>query len=75
MNTLLFFEFNGFELIVIAFALAYPVLSIICLIDIVRSDFKDAVTKLIWALIVLFAPFIGSIVYLIVGRNSKTSIP
>ncbi|MDB4926522.1 PLD nuclease N-terminal domain-containing protein [Mucilaginibacter sp.] len=75
MNTLLFFEFNGVELIFIAFALAYPLLSIICLIDIVRSDFKDSVTKLIWALIVLFAPFIGSIVYLIIGRKSKISVP
>jgi hypothetical protein len=71
MNSLLFFEFSITELIIVAFALAYPVLAIICLVDIVRSDFKDTVTKLIWALIVLFAPFIGSIVYLVIGRNSK----
>jgi hypothetical protein len=58
-------------MIIVALGLAYPLLALFCLIDIIRSDFKDSVTKLLWALIVLFFPFIGSIVYLVIGRNSK----
>lgn len=75
MNTLAFFEFSSIELLLIGFFLIYPLLVIYCLVDIVRSDFKDSTTKLIWVLIVLFAPFLGSIVYLVMGRQSKTMIP
>jgi hypothetical protein len=75
MNTLAFFEFSLSELLLIGFALLYPLLVIYCLVDIVRSNFKDSTTKLIWVLIVLFAPFLGSIVYLVMGRQSKTLIP
>ncbi|MFD0766168.1 PLDc N-terminal domain-containing protein [Mucilaginibacter lutimaris] len=41
------------------------------LIDAVRSTFSDSVTKLIWVLLILFAPFIGSVLYLTIGRNSR----
>ncbi len=76
MNTLAFYEFSSGELwLVVAIALIYPLLVIYCLVDIVRSDFKDSTTKLIWVLIVLFAPFLGSVAYLIIGRQSKTIIP
>ena len=75
MNTLAFFEFSSIELLLIGFFLIYPLLVIYCLVDIVRSNFKDSTTKLIWVLIVLFAPFLGSIVYLVMGRQSKTLIP
>jgi prepilin signal peptidase PulO-like enzyme (type II secretory pathway) len=75
MNILAFFEFSSIELLLIGLFLIYPLLVIYCLVDIVRSDFKDSTTKLIWVLIVLFAPFLGSIVYLVMGRQSKTLIP
>ncbi|NNU33479.1 PLDc_N domain-containing protein [Mucilaginibacter sp. S1162] len=75
MNMLAFYEFSSAELWLIGFALLYPLLVIYCLVDIVRSNFKDSTTKLIWVLIVLFAPFLGSIAYLVVGRQSKTLIP
>jgi hypothetical protein len=76
MNTLAFFEFSSSELWLIAgIGLVYPLLVIYCLVDIVRSDFKDSTTKLIWVLIVLFAPFLGSVAYLVVGRQSKTMLP
>jgi beta-lactamase regulating signal transducer with metallopeptidase domain len=72
MNVLAFFEFSPAEMLIVA--LAFPVLAIFCLVDIIRSDFKDSTTKLIWVLVVLLAPFIGSILYLIIGRNSKSKI-
>ncbi|MFD2161354.1 PLDc N-terminal domain-containing protein [Paradesertivirga mongoliensis] len=44
---------------------------LICIIDIVRSEFKDSTSKLIWILIVLFLPMLGSLIYLLIGRNQK----
>jgi hypothetical protein len=47
------------------------VLFLYAIIDIVRSDFKDSSSKVVWILIVLFAPLIGSVIYLIMGKNQK----
>ena len=53
------------------FGLLYLILWIYCLVDIIRSDFKDQNMKLIWVLIILFAQVLGPIAYLILGKNSK----
>jgi len=76
MNTLAFFVVSPDSIIVLAlFVIAFPLLAIYCLVDIVRSNFKDSTIKLIWVLIVLFAPFLGSVAYLIIGRQSKVTGP
>ncbi|MBK0379584.1 PLD nuclease N-terminal domain-containing protein [Mucilaginibacter segetis] len=73
MSVLSFLNIGGPELILAILALiAYPIMVIFCLIDIIRSDFKDQNTKLLWIVIVLLAPFLGSILYLTIGRNSKS---
>lgn len=56
---------------ILIFGLLYLVLWLYCLIDILRSNFKDPNMKLIWILIILFAQVLGPIIYLILGRNSK----
>ncbi|MCC8409553.1 PLD nuclease N-terminal domain-containing protein [Mucilaginibacter sp. UR6-1] len=58
------------EIILIFFVVIIPILT---LIDIVRSDFKDQFTKLLWVVIVLLAPFIGCLLYLLIGRSQKVS--
>ena len=74
MHNLLFLDGLGApEIILIMIPLSYFALIAYCLIDVLRSDFKDSTNKLIWILVILFAPFIGSIIYLIIGRNSKTA--
>ncbi|MBN3521266.1 PLDc_N domain-containing protein [Algoriphagus lutimaris] len=55
------------------FGLLYTILWIYCLVDIIRSEYKDANMKLIWLIIILFAQVIGPIVYLILGKSTKTS--
>ncbi|MFD2146909.1 PLDc N-terminal domain-containing protein [Mucilaginibacter antarcticus] len=67
--TLAFFEISGQEIILISILSA--LLPLLCIIDIVRSDFKDSTTKLLWVLVVLFIAFIGPLVYLIIGRGTK----
>lgn len=44
---------------------------LIALIDILKSNFKDSTSKIIWVLIVIFLPIIGSILYFIIGKENK----
>jgi len=41
------------------------------LIDILKSDFKDSINKLIWLLVVFFLYVLGALLYIIIGRNQK----
>ena len=56
-------------LMFIGFVILIP---LIALIDIIRNDF-DGNNKLLWVLIVLFLPFIGSVIYFIIGRSQRRS--
>lgn len=47
---------------------------IAAIIDIVRSNFSDSNQKLVWILIVIFVPFIGTILYFTLGRASKVRV-
>lgn len=57
-------------MIILSAALVVFILPLMALIDIVKSRFEDN-NKIIWVLIVLLLPFLGSIVYFIVGRKQK----
>jgi hypothetical protein len=41
------------------------------LIDILKSNFRDTNGKIIWALVVIFLPVIGSILYFLIGKSQK----
>ncbi len=56
------------EILVILFIL---VLSLIALIDILKSNFRESVNKVIWTLVVILIPIFGAILYLIIGRSQK----
>ena len=46
-------------------------LVIFALVDILSSNFRDSNTKLIWVIVVVFVPVLGSILYFIMGRSQK----
>ena len=72
MYDLLYLNLGILEILLLAFAVLFPVVLIIyCLLDITRSTFQDSANKIIWAIIVLLAPVIGSLAYLIWGRKQK----
>ena len=72
MNTLLFINLGMPEILLLLFIAGVPfILLLVCVIDILKSDFKDSTTKLIWILIVLFLPVLGSLIYLLMGRSQK----
>ena len=61
------------ELILLVIIGAMFALPILALVDIVKSDFKESNTKIMWVLIVLLLPIFGSIVYFVIGRGQKVS--
>lgn len=65
-----FLNMSGAEIGIILAIIAIPVLLIIyCIVDIVRSDFKVSLMKFAFLALVLFAPFLGSIIYLAMRKN------
>lgn len=52
-------------------ALVCLILWIWALLDIVNGRFRDDVTKIVWVLIVIFIPFLGTILYYLIGRDQK----
>ena len=58
-------------IIVFIFILLPSIFWIIALIDILKSDFRDTNGKIIWALVVIFLPVIGSILFFLIGKSQK----
>ncbi|HEX2866142.1 MAG TPA: PLD nuclease N-terminal domain-containing protein [Ignavibacteriales bacterium] len=66
----MFGSLGAAELIVILVPLALFLLMLFALVDIVRGTFQNN-DKLIWVLIVLFLPILGSILYFLIGSKRK----
>ena len=49
------------------------ILWIYCLIDILKNTFIKN-DKIVWIIVVIFVPIIGSILYLLIGKNRKLKI-
>ena len=66
------FLFGGgiiLTLLVVLFIFLIPLLA---LISALMSDFPGN-EKILWVLIILFLPFLGSVLYFLIGRNQRTS--
>ena len=42
------------------------------LVHAIRNDALDGTTRVLWALLIWFLPFIGSVIYFVAGRRSTT---
>ena len=51
--------------------LGLTVLWVFAIIEIVRSEFVDKTERLTWLLIVILLPFIGTILYILIGRKQR----
>jgi hypothetical protein len=59
------------EWVVIGLFLPIFLLPFIALISILRNQFKGSSDKLIWVLVVIFLPILGSILYFAIGRAQR----
>ncbi len=57
-----------FFLPLMIFGFIVLLIQIACLISVATKP-KDAGWKVVWALIILFFPLLGSLIYILVGRN------
>ncbi len=46
---------------------------IYCLINILKNKFEQN-DKIIWILVVVFLPLLGSFLYLLIGKNKRTGL-
>jgi beta-lactamase regulating signal transducer with metallopeptidase domain len=47
------------------------ILMVAALIDILRHEFEPDQNKIIWVLVVIFLPLLGSLLYFLIGSNQK----
>lgn len=70
--TLLFLNLGVAELILIFFVLLIPfILMVYAVFDILKSKFKENNSQILFLLLVLILPFIGSIIYIALRKNYK----
>ena len=67
--TFLFFFGGGLliTLLVILFIFLFPLLA---LISVLMNDFQGN-EKIMWVLIIIFLPFLGSLLYFLIGRDKR----
>lgn len=63
----------GFALLFYGMIIGIFVLWLWALVDIITSKFQDNIMQIIWLLVVFFLPFIGVILYLLMGKSMKIS--
>jgi hypothetical protein len=54
------------------FGLAVFAAWIWALVDILRSTFSDSIIKVLWFLLVFCLPLLGFILYIVIGKSTKT---
>jgi hypothetical protein len=73
--TLLISMPGAFEWLIIVGVISIVfILPIWALIDIIRSQFNEPNNKITWVIVVILLPFLGSILYLTIGKGQKRSI-
>lgn len=55
----------------ILLTLLLPILAVISLL---RSQYRDSTTKLVWLLVILFMPLAGPVLYYIIGRKQRVKV-
>jgi heme/copper-type cytochrome/quinol oxidase subunit 4 len=62
---------KGFEIIILLFALTLVLLPVYCIVHLLRNPMEDSVKRLLYVLLIIFVPVLGSFFYLIT-RDYRT---
>jgi hypothetical protein len=60
-------DINTSEILIILVILYH----IYYLIDVLRSNFKEPINKLIWLIVIIVLPVLGCVLYMFIGRRQK----
>lgn len=69
MSLLFLGNFVGTEIFILFFLILPIIFWVIAIIDLVQRQFQDQTNKIVWALVILLIPFLGSLLYLLIGRK------
>lgn len=61
----------GFGLFMYAMMIGVFILWVWALVDIITSKFEESLMQVVWLLVVFFLPFLGVILYLLIGKSMK----
>lgn len=61
-----------FGMLMFSFILGCLALWVYAIIDIVKGGFKSESDKLVWLILVLMIPFLGTVLYFLIGQKQKT---
>ena len=61
----------GSVLLLTFLGVALCIVWIWAIVDVIKSDFKDATVKFVWMAVLIFIPFVGAIIYPFVGKSTK----
>jgi hypothetical protein len=64
---------GSFEWLVILLGIAFVIYWIKCIVEIAGSQFNDDSNRILWLLLVIFAPLIGLLLYRLIGRKSRVT--
>lgn len=67
--------FVGMNLFLLFIMIGLFAIWIWALIDILTSKFNEDLMQIVWLLVVFLLPFIGVLLYLLIGRSMKRSVP
>lgn len=67
--------FVGLNLFLLFIIIGLFAIWIWALIDILTSKFNEDLMQIVWLLVVFFLPFIGVLLYLLIGRTMKRQTP
>ena len=65
-----FMVIGAWQFLIILVSIFFLVMPLCALVSILKNDFKDN-DKIIWVLIVLFLPFLGTLLYFILGNPKR----
>lgn len=72
MNIVLLFSFaGGMILFFLLIGFFLFLVWVGAIVDILRSEFQDNNEKILWILLVILLPFIGTIIYIALGSRNK----
>lgn len=58
-------------IVLLFLTLLLPILAVVSLL---RSEYRDSTTKLIWLIAILFVPLAGPILYYVIGRKQRVKV-
>lgn len=65
----------GLNLFLVFIVIGLFAIWIWAMIDIITSKFKEDLMQIVWLLVVFFLPFLGVLLYLLIGRSMKRIPP